>query len=64
MREHGILYDRDPQGGSLFHLYTLPLGRRLCFEVLQRVGGYRGLGAANALIRWTAQRAPATRAGR
>jgi len=54
MREHGILCDRDRHGGTLFHLYTAALGR-LRFEVVQRVGGYRGLGAANAFV-WRAAR--------
>ncbi|HLH68076.1 MAG TPA: TIM barrel protein [Candidatus Dormibacteraeota bacterium] len=64
MREHGILYDRDQGGGTLLHLYTTLLGRQLCFEVVQRVGGYDGLGAANVLVRRSAQRTQAARTAR
>jgi 4-hydroxyphenylpyruvate dioxygenase len=56
MREHGVLYDRDESGGELFHLYTAIVGRRLFFEVVQRAGGYAGLGASNAPVRMASQR--------
>jgi 4-hydroxyphenylpyruvate dioxygenase len=59
LREHGILYDRDQRGGILLHLYTTTLGRQLCFEVVQRSGGYDGLGATNAFVRRSAQRTQA-----
>ncbi|WP_405727611.1 TIM barrel protein [Streptomyces sp. NBC_01537] len=53
-RELGILYDRDEQGGEFRHFYTATVGR-ICFEIVQRTGGYRGYGAANATVRLTAQ---------
>jgi 4-hydroxyphenylpyruvate dioxygenase len=56
MREHGVLYDRDEVGGELFHFYTETVGSSLFFEVVQRVGGYGGLGAVNAPVRMAAQR--------
>jgi 4-hydroxyphenylpyruvate dioxygenase len=58
MREHGVLYDRTPDGEFL-HFYTPIVGSRLFFEVVQRVGAYDGYGAANAPVRMAAQRAPA-----
>jgi len=54
-RELGILYDRDEQGGEFRHCYTATLGH-VFFELVQRIGGYRGYGAANAPIRLAAQR--------
>lgn len=56
MRRLGILYDHDPQGGEFLHLYTPLLDGRLFFEVVQRVDGYQGYGAANTTIRMTAHR--------
>jgi 4-hydroxyphenylpyruvate dioxygenase len=55
MREHGILYDRD-EAGEFFHVYTELIGSRVFFEVVQRVGGYRGFGAASAPVRMAAHR--------
>jgi 4-hydroxyphenylpyruvate dioxygenase len=57
MRAHGVLYERDESGGELFHLYTAIVGRRLFFEVVQRSGGYAGMGAQNAPVRMASQRA-------
>jgi 4-hydroxyphenylpyruvate dioxygenase len=54
-RELGILYDRDEDGGEFRHFYTVAHGQ-VFFEVVQRTGGYRGYGAANAPIRLAAQR--------
>ncbi|MFG3292321.1 bifunctional sugar phosphate isomerase/epimerase/4-hydroxyphenylpyruvate dioxygenase family protein [Streptomyces sp. NPDC048179] len=54
-RDLGILYDRDEQGGEFRHFYTATVGR-ICFEIVQRTGGYRGYGAANATVRLAAQR--------
>jgi 4-hydroxyphenylpyruvate dioxygenase len=51
----GILYDRDEHGGEFFHLYTVMLGRRLFFEVVQRKGGYTGYGAPNTAVRMATQ---------
>jgi 4-hydroxyphenylpyruvate dioxygenase len=55
LREHGALYDRDERGGEFFHFYTVMLGRRLFFEVVQRRGGYDGYGAPNTAVRMAAQ---------
>jgi 4-hydroxyphenylpyruvate dioxygenase len=57
MRELGVLYDRDERG-ELLHCYTPVVGGRLFFELVQRIGGYDGYGAANAPVRMAAQRAP------
>ncbi|CAM5303041.1 sugar phosphate isomerase/epimerase and 4-hydroxyphenylpyruvate domain-containing protein [Streptomyces griseorubiginosus] len=54
-RELGILYDRDEQGGEFRHCYTETVGQ-VFFEFVQRSGGYRGFGAANAPVRLAAQR--------
>ncbi|MFI8239436.1 bifunctional sugar phosphate isomerase/epimerase/4-hydroxyphenylpyruvate dioxygenase family protein [Streptomyces sp. NPDC085866] len=54
-RELGILYDRDEHGGEFRHCYTQTVGH-VFFEFVQRSGGYRGYGAANAPIRLAAQR--------
>ncbi|MGW2716783.1 bifunctional sugar phosphate isomerase/epimerase/4-hydroxyphenylpyruvate dioxygenase family protein [Streptomyces sp. NPDC001492] len=54
-RELGILYDRDEHGGEFRHCYTATVGR-VFFEIVQRTGGYRGYGAANAPVRLAAQR--------
>jgi 4-hydroxyphenylpyruvate dioxygenase len=55
LREHGVLYDRDERGGEFFHFYTVTLGRRLFFEIVQRRGGYDGYGAPNTAVRMAAQ---------
>ncbi|MCL8014879.1 bifunctional sugar phosphate isomerase/epimerase/4-hydroxyphenylpyruvate dioxygenase family protein [Streptomyces sp. AS02] len=54
-RELGILYDRDQHGGEFRHCYTATIGH-VFFELVQRTGGYRGFGAANAPVRLAAQR--------
>ncbi|SMQ20287.1 4-hydroxyphenylpyruvate dioxygenase [Streptomyces sp. Ag82_O1-12] len=54
-RELGILYDRDDHG-VFRHCYTRTVGR-VFFELVQRDGGYRGYGAANAPVRLAAQHA-------
>ncbi|MFG3151889.1 bifunctional sugar phosphate isomerase/epimerase/4-hydroxyphenylpyruvate dioxygenase family protein [Streptomyces sp. NPDC048219] len=54
-RELGILYDRD-EHGTFRHCYTHTVGR-VFFELVQRDGGYRGYGAANAPVRLAAQHA-------
>jgi len=56
LSRHGILYDRDPSGGELLHLYTPVLGGRVFFEIVQRRGGYDRFGEANAPVRMAAQR--------
>jgi 4-hydroxyphenylpyruvate dioxygenase len=55
LRELGLLYDRDERGEFL-HLYTVAVGR-VFFEIVQRVGGYRGYGMPNSPIRLAAQHA-------
>ncbi|MFH9706795.1 bifunctional sugar phosphate isomerase/epimerase/4-hydroxyphenylpyruvate dioxygenase family protein [Streptomyces luteogriseus] len=52
-RDLGILYDRDDHG-VFRHCYTRTVGR-VFFELVQRDGGYRGYGAANAPVRLAAQ---------
>ncbi len=54
MREHEVLYDRN-EGGGFFHFYTVMLGRRVFFEVVQRLGDYDGYGAVNTPVRMAAQ---------
>ncbi|MDH2425917.1 sugar phosphate isomerase/epimerase and 4-hydroxyphenylpyruvate domain-containing protein [Sphaerisporangium sp. TRM90804] len=54
-RELGLLYDRD-EHGEFLHLYTITLGS-MFFEIVQRIGGYRGYGASNAPIRLAVQHA-------
>jgi len=55
LRAHGLLYDVDADGAFL-HLYTEVLGGRVFFEVVQRLGGYDGYGAANTPVRMAAHR--------
>ena len=62
MRECGLFYDEDAHGGYL-HLVTDVLGSRVFFEVVQRIGGYDGYGAANAPVRMAAHRRLRTSAG-
>ncbi|MEU4688155.1 TIM barrel protein [Actinoplanes sp. NPDC023714] len=56
LRRHGILYDRDPAGGELLHLYTPVLGGRVFFEIVERRAGYDRFGEPNAPVRMAAQR--------
>ncbi|MCY1556778.1 hypothetical protein D9M68_935610 [compost metagenome] len=49
-----MLYDRDAQGGELFHVYTEPFEERFFFEIIQRRNGYVGYGAANVAVRLAA----------
>ena len=51
---YNVLYDRDAQGGELFHVYTEPFEERFFFEIIQRKGGYSGYGAANVAVRLAA----------
>ncbi|MET8003435.1 sugar phosphate isomerase/epimerase and 4-hydroxyphenylpyruvate domain-containing protein [Nonomuraea glycinis] len=55
IRELGLLYDRD-EHGEFLHLYTITVGR-IFFEIVERTGGYRGYGAANAAVRLAVQHA-------
>ncbi|AIN58036.1 3-dehydroshikimate dehydratase QuiC [Pseudomonas soli] len=61
---YNVLYDRDVQGGELFHVYTEPFEGRFFFEVLQRKGGYAGYGAANVAVRLAAMAKARSGAGR
>ncbi len=54
LRTNGLLYDRDEEGEFL-QLYTLPFAERFFFEIVERRGGYRGFGAANAAVRLAMQ---------
>ena len=55
LRRRHILYDRAPDGGEFFHVYTQFFRGRFFFEVVQRKGGYDLYGAANAPVRMAAQ---------
>ena len=50
-----ILYDRD-EAGEFFQLYGPNYGEGFFFEIVERRGGYRGYGAANAPVRIAAQK--------
>jgi 4-hydroxyphenylpyruvate dioxygenase len=56
LARHGILYDRDPAGYELLHLYTPVLGGRVFFEIVERRPGYDRFGEPNAPVRMAAQR--------
>jgi 4-hydroxyphenylpyruvate dioxygenase len=51
---YNVLYDRDANGGELFHVYTEAFDDRFFFEILQRKNGYMGYGAANVAVRLAA----------
>ena len=55
LRSAHILYDRDEKG-EFFQLYSTSNGEGLFFEIVERRGGYRGYGAANAQFRIAAQK--------
>lgn len=56
MRAHSVLYDRDERGEYL-HFFTEMLGSRVFFEVVQRIDGYDGYGAASTTpVRMAAHR--------
>jgi 4-hydroxyphenylpyruvate dioxygenase len=56
LRQHSVLYDRDVHGEYL-HLCTDMLGSRVFFEIVQRIDGYTGYGAAAATpVRMAAHR--------
>jgi len=54
---HNVLYDRDANGGELFHAYTQAFEDCFFFEILQRKQGYAGYGAANVPVRLAAMAA-------
>jgi 4-hydroxyphenylpyruvate dioxygenase len=55
LRAGNILYDRD-DFGEFFQLYAPTFGEGFIIEVVERRGGYRGYGAANAPFRIAAQK--------
>ena len=55
LRAENILYDRDDHG-EYFQLYAPTWGEGFIFEIVERRGGYRGYGAANAPFRIAAQK--------
>ncbi|QWK23236.1 sugar phosphate isomerase/epimerase and 4-hydroxyphenylpyruvate domain-containing protein [Thermus antranikianii] len=55
LEAHNLFYDRSPEGGEFFHLYTPTFQGRFFFEVVERRKGYDGYGAANTGIRLQAQ---------
>jgi len=56
LREEGMLYDRDDQGGEYFQVYSPSFGDGFFFEIVERRAGYAGYGAANAQFRIAAQK--------
>jgi 4-hydroxyphenylpyruvate dioxygenase len=55
LRLNDILYDRDA-GGEYFQFYSQNYGEGFFFEIVQRVGNYKGYGAPNAPFRIAAQK--------
>ena len=55
MRERGILYDEDG-AARFFQCYSRSFAGGVFFEIVQRLNGYRGYGAANAPFRIAAQK--------
>ncbi|WP_104526290.1 sugar phosphate isomerase/epimerase and 4-hydroxyphenylpyruvate domain-containing protein [Blastococcus atacamensis] len=55
IREHGLMYEEDGQGGYL-HAATAVLGDRVFFEVVQRLRGYDGYGSTDLPVRMAAHR--------
>jgi 4-hydroxyphenylpyruvate dioxygenase len=56
LKAHSVLYDRDEHGEYL-HFCTEMLGSRVFFEIVQRVDGYHGYGAASTTpVRMAAHR--------
>ncbi|SNY68617.1 sugar phosphate isomerase/epimerase and 4-hydroxyphenylpyruvate domain-containing protein [Paractinoplanes atraurantiacus] len=56
LRALGAMYDEDEHGHYL-QLFTPVIGDRVFFEIVERVGGYRGYGFANVPVRMAAHRA-------
>ena len=55
LRQSNILYDRDGTG-EYFQMYSRNFGEGFFFEIVERRGGYKGYGAANAPFRIAAQK--------
>lgn len=62
LKAHHILYDEDARG-RFMQFYSRPFAGGFFFEVIQRVEGYDGYGAANAPFRISAQKRLATAKG-
>ncbi len=54
LRDFGILYDRDGDGGEFFQIFTRTFDDRFFFEIVER-RAYTGFGAPNAAIRLAVQ---------
>ena len=55
LRDDNILYDEDSKG-RYFQLYSRRRSSEIFFEIVQRLDGYDGYGAANAPFRISAQK--------
>jgi len=55
LRQSNILYDRVGTG-EYFQMYSRNFGEGFFFEIVERRGGYKGYGAANAPFRIAAQK--------
>lgn len=53
LKENNLLYDEEGSG-KFFQLYSKPFGEGFFFEIVQRLRGYNGYGAANAPYRTAA----------
>jgi 4-hydroxyphenylpyruvate dioxygenase len=53
LREHQLMYDRT-EAGEFWHFYTSRIGR-VCFEVVQRIGGYDVYATDNTPVLLAAQ---------
>jgi 4-hydroxyphenylpyruvate dioxygenase len=54
LRQNRVLYEKD-DWGEFLQIYTRTIAGRFFFEIVERRGGYRGFGAANAPVRLAAQ---------
>jgi 4-hydroxyphenylpyruvate dioxygenase len=54
LKSLNVLYEREGEA-EYFQLYTHTFANHFFFEIVERRGGYRGFGAANAQIRLAAQ---------
>ncbi|MGR3508373.1 MAG: bifunctional sugar phosphate isomerase/epimerase/4-hydroxyphenylpyruvate dioxygenase family protein [Sulfitobacter sp.] len=55
LQQHNMLYDEDAEG-CFFQFYSQPFAGGMFFEIIERRGGYKGYGAANAPFRIAAQK--------
>jgi 4-hydroxyphenylpyruvate dioxygenase len=54
LREAGVFYERDAQGGEYLHAYAAPFDDRFEFEFIERRGGYDLYGSTNSPFRLAA----------